>query len=67
MGKNIAQEKSLALQRQAEKLLALKGNVPDLHHADDPLRLIQELQTSQIELELQNEELRHSQQELMQT
>ncbi len=34
---------------------------------DDPLKLIHELQTFQIELELQNEELQRSQQELVET
>lgn len=66
MNQNTAQDKFFELRRQAEKLLALKGNIPDLNYSDDPLKLIHELQTFQVELELQNEELLHSQQELMQ-
>jgi two-component system cell cycle sensor histidine kinase/response regulator CckA len=66
MGQNEgSKDKFLELRRQAEKLLALKGNVPGLVYDDDPLKLIHELQTFQIELELQNEELHRSQQELM--
>jgi PAS domain S-box-containing protein len=63
----ISKDKFLELRRQAEKLLALKGNVPGLAYDDDPLKLIHELQTFQIELELQNEELLRSQQELMES
>ncbi|MDX2444307.1 MAG: response regulator [Bacteroidales bacterium] len=63
----ISKDKFLELRRQAEKLLALKGNVPGLNYDDDPLKLIHELQTFQIELELQNEELLRSQQELMES
>ncbi|MCP4163031.1 MAG: hypothetical protein GY760_23465, partial [Deltaproteobacteria bacterium] len=67
MSQNTAQDKFSELRNQAERLLALKGNVPGLAYDDDPLKLIHELQTLQIELELQNEELHRSQQELMQS
>ncbi len=67
MKKNTQQQKFDKLRIQAEKLLALKENVPDLAYDDDPLKLIHELQTFQMELELQNEELHRSQQELMQS
>ncbi len=57
-------DKFLELRRQAEKLLAGKGKA-GLVLDDDPLKLINELQTLQVELELQNEELRISQTALM--
>ncbi|MDX2440776.1 MAG: PAS domain S-box protein, partial [Desulfobacterales bacterium] len=60
-----SQDKFLELRRQAEKLLAAKGKTKGGAFDDDPLLIINELQTYQIELELQNEELRRSQQELM--
>ena len=53
------------MRRQAEALMVKKGfkSPPDI--VDDPLELIHELQTFQVELELQNEDLHRSQQELM--
>ncbi|MDM8538172.1 response regulator [Desulfobacterales bacterium HSG17] len=66
MNQNTAEDKFIKLRKQAEKLLALKGNIPDLNYSEDPLKLIHELQTYQVELELQNETLLRSQQELMQ-
>lgn len=59
-----SQDKFLELRSQAEKLLAAKGKNKDSAFDDDPIRLINELQTYQIELKLQNEELHRSQQEL---
>ncbi|MDY0220235.1 MAG: ATP-binding protein [Desulfobacterium sp.] len=66
------------LRRRAEELLKIDGDVkpdtkieePNLEHdlkhgLKNPLKLIHELQTFQIELELQNEELLRSQQELI--
>jgi len=55
------------LRMRAEKLLAGEGKISDFDSGDDPLKLIHELQTYQIELELQNEELLRSQQELMES
>ncbi len=66
MSKNkYSDDRFIKLRRQAEKLLAAKGKTPEFTHDDDPLKLIHELQTFQIELEIQNEELQRSQQELM--
>jgi len=66
MDKNIAHDKFFELRCKAERLLVLRGNVSSLADGDDLLKLTNELQTYQIELELQNEELHRSQQELMQ-
>jgi len=63
----ILNEKFSDLRRQAERLLAGKGKIPVLESDEDPLKLIHELQTYQIELELQNDELRRSQQNLMES
>lgn len=60
-----AREKFYQLRKQAETLMTnidFSDTPPVMH---DQLKLIQELQTFQIELELQNEELHRSQQELM--
>ena len=55
------------LRGQAEKLLSERGKTSVKPFEGDPLKLIHELQTMQIELELQNEDLRLSQQELMES
>ena len=60
-----AQEKFNELRRQAEALMSKPDFLNPWVGVEDPLRLIHELQTFQIELELQNDELRRSQQELM--
>jgi PAS domain S-box-containing protein len=64
--KNV-QEKFARLRRQAEELMGVKGFALPRVEGDDPIKLIHELQAAQIELELQNEELLHSQQELSQS
>ena len=63
--KEMIQEKFDALRKQAEALMVEKGYVSPSAIGQDPLELIRELQTFQVELELQNEELHRSQQELM--
>lgn len=60
-----AREKFYQLHKQAEELMINTDFSDEMPVMDDPLKLIQELQTFQIELELQNEELHRSQQELM--
>lgn len=60
-----AQEKFNQLRRKAEELMSTPDFLKSPVGVEDPLRLIHELQTFQIELELQNDELRRSQQELM--
>jgi PAS domain S-box-containing protein len=60
-----AQEKFNELRRQAEALMSKSDFSRTWDEVQDPLRLIHELQTFQIELELQNDELLRSQQELM--
>ena len=65
MQNKTAQEKFNELRRQAEALMPKPDFLKPLVGVEDPLRLIHELQTFQIELELQNDELRRSQQELM--
>nr|WP_321397428.1 PAS domain S-box protein [uncultured Desulfobacter sp.] len=63
--KNV-QDKFNQLRRQAEELIRGKAFVSPMV-AEDPIKLIHELQTYQIELELQNEELKRSQQDLMES
>jgi PAS domain S-box-containing protein len=63
--KDTIQGKFNELRRQAEALMMKKKFVSPPSADDDPLELIRELQTFQVELELQNEELHRSQQELM--
>jgi hypothetical protein len=60
-----AQEKFNQLRRQAEALMAKPGFSKTPVGVEDPLRLIHELQTFQVELELQNDELCRSYRELM--
>jgi transcriptional regulator with PAS, ATPase and Fis domain len=63
--KDMIQGKFDDLRRQAEVLMAKKGFVSPSVIDHDPLELINELQTFQVELELQDEEFQRSQQELM--
>jgi len=65
--KKDAQEKFNRLRRQAEELMMKTDFVTAPAVFEDPLKLIHELQTFQIELELQNDELQQSQQELMES
>ncbi len=65
MKNKTAEEKFNALRRQAEELMKKPDFSRTLVPVEDPLRLIHELQTFQVELELQNDELRRAQQELM--
>lgn len=60
-----AQEKFNQLRRQAEELMKGKAFVQAPVEFENPLKLINELQTFQIEHELQAEELNRSQQELI--
>jgi signal transduction histidine kinase/CheY-like chemotaxis protein len=53
-----------ALRRRAEEHLRARPAEPDIEATEDVLRLIHELQVHQVELELQNEELRHARDEL---
>lgn len=63
----ITQEKFNQLRRQAEELMIKSDLSKASLVSKNPLKLIHELQTFQIELALQNEELKHSQQELMES
>ncbi len=65
--KKTAQEKFKQLRRQAGDLLTDKGVACVPADNEDLLRLVQELQTFQIELECQNEELNRSRSELMES
>lgn len=60
-------EKFNQLRKQAEDLIKNKTLIKETLGFEDPLKLIHELQTFQIELELQNEELHRSQQDLMES
>ncbi len=61
------EDKFNRLRKQAEALIKAGGFVETPVYLDNPLRLIHEIQTFQMELELQNEELHRSQQELIQS
>jgi len=61
---NTAQEKFNQLRRQAEALMLKPDFSRTPMDVEDPLRLIYELQTYQVELELQNDALQLAQQEL---
>ncbi|MBU1344276.1 MAG: PAS domain S-box protein [Proteobacteria bacterium] len=65
MNKKNSQKKRNQLRSQAEELLKDQSLIKAAADFEDPLKLIHELATYQIELELQNEELNYSQQELM--
>jgi PAS domain S-box-containing protein len=60
-----AQEKFKKLREQAEELMNSADFVKMPVYSEDPLKLIHELQTFQIELEMKIEELHRSQQELI--
>ncbi|MDZ7666477.1 MAG: PAS domain S-box protein [Desulfotignum sp.] len=64
MHNKTVEEKFNALRRQAEALMSSQDFPRRLVAVEDPLRLIHELQTFQVELELQNDELLRAQQEL---
>ncbi len=57
-------DKPTDLRKQAEERLKKRLDKPDDLHDSDPQRLIHELRVYQIELEMQNDELRKSQTEL---
>lgn len=65
--RKITQETFIQLRSQAEELITKKKSVNSQTALVDPAKLIHELQTFQIELELQNSELHRSQKELMQS
>ncbi|MBC7962631.1 MAG: response regulator [Steroidobacteraceae bacterium] len=63
--RNIQQTDGAKLRRRAEGRLAeITGTVPTPGTEADPLRLLHELQVHQVELEMQNAELRQSRNEL---
>jgi PAS domain S-box-containing protein len=65
---SVAGDETLSLRRRAESLLAdAPAGDPCLLSHEDMARLVRELRISQVELELQNEELRRTQAELAHT
>ncbi|WP_300459874.1 PAS domain-containing sensor histidine kinase [Desulfobacula sp.] len=63
--RKITQEKIIQLRSKAEEVITKKEVVNSQIALEDSAKLIHELQTFQIELELQNDELYRSQKELM--
>ena len=61
------QQKLDELRRRAEERLASEGNDSPGNSGDDVRKLLHELRTYQIELEMQNDELRRVQEELVET
>ncbi|MCM2283835.1 MAG: PAS domain S-box protein [Desulfobacula sp.] len=65
VGKELSREKFDTLRKKAEELLSLQGDPSENPFGGDLLKLIHELHTFQIELEIQNEELARTHQALM--
>jgi PAS domain S-box-containing protein len=67
MGLNgIISETTAKLRKKAEAILKQRKNKPGLYYSEsDALKLVHELELHQIELEMQNEELRHTRSEAM--
>jgi PAS domain S-box-containing protein len=65
VGKELSRDKFDALRIKAEELLSLHGDPSEKPFGGDLLKIIHELHTFQIELEIQNEELVRTHQALM--
>src|SRR5208337_3648671 len=63
-GKKKASDRSSDLRKRAEELLIKRHGEPDRIPPADMRKMLHELEAHQIELEMQNEELRLTQQEL---